>query len=353
MKIAFIIFGLADTRSGGFLYDKYLINRLIKRGHTVQIFSQKEGGFLTQLMGNSRTLCTEILNYYPDLIIEDELNHTSLFLINKKIKSKLEVPLLSIVHHLQSEEKINKIFKYVVKKIEFSFLLNLDGYIFNSSNTLNTVNRLLKKTVESYEIIYPGKNNLPLLKRDPYKNGIVNLIFVGNIIPRKNIHLVLKVLNKFSEMSWQFNICGSDHYNPGYVRYLKTLAAGIEGDNQIIFNGRVPDELLSYMLSKADILIAPSEWEGFGISYIEAMRAGVIPIASNNGGAEEIIEDGIDGFLVSISSDKNLEDALLDLFSKPELVYKMAQEATLKAAEFPDWEETMDKAVEFLESLVS
>lgn len=84
MKIAFILFGFADTRSGGFLYDKYLIDRLIKRGHEVKIFSQKEGGFITQLMGNSISLLAGILKYNPDLIIEDELNHTSLFLINKK-----------------------------------------------------------------------------------------------------------------------------------------------------------------------------------------------------------------------------------------------------------------------------
>lgn len=229
----------------------------------------------------------------------------------------------------------------------------MDAYICNSLNTLNSVNKLLKRTVEPYAIIYPGKNNLPLVKRDSCKKGILNLIYVGNIIPRKNIHMVLRVLNRFSGMSWKFNICGSDHYNPGYGKYLKSLAAVIKGDNKIIFNGRVPDELLCDMLSKADILIAPSEWEGFGISYIEAMRAGVIPIASNNGGAVEIIEDGIDGYLVSTSTDNNLEEVLSNLFSKPELVHKMAVEAMIKAAEFPDWEETMDKAVEFLESLVS
>lgn len=353
MKIAFILYGLADTRSGGFLYDRYLIDRLKKRGHEVEIFSQKEGGFLTLLMGNSRSLFTEIVKFNPDLIIEDELNHTSLFLVNKKIKFKIKVPILAIVHHLKSEEKINILLKSIIKRIEYSFLTNCDAIIFNSLNTLNSVNKLLKKPVESYIIVYPGKDNLPLLKRDKNKKGILKLIFVGNIIPRKNLHMILRVLNKLSEKSWQFNICGSDHYDPGYVTYLKTLATRIKGKNQIIFKGRVSDKILSDMLSKADILIAPSKWEGFGISYIEAMRAGVIPIASKNGGAVEIIENGKDGFLVSTLNDKNLEEVLSNLFSKPELVHKIALEATLKAASFPTWDKTMDKAIEFLESSVS
>jgi len=353
MRIAFILYGVADNRSGGFLYDKFLIQKLQKRGHNVELFSQKEGNYFTLLMGNSKKLLRNLFLYNPDLIIEDELNHMSLFLINKKIKLKVNAPILSIVHHLKSEENINKILRYFSRGIEHSFLAGCDAFIFNSINTLNSVNKLLKNTGKSYKIIYPGKDNLQLLQRELTDDGIVRLIFVGNIIPRKNLDMVLRVLCEFTGLPWRFNICGADHYDSKYLKELHKLAAKFEGKNKIIFNGRVSDKTLTKLLSESDILIAPSKWEGFGISYLEAMRSGVIPIASINGGAVEIIENDRDGFLISTENDSDLENILKKLLNNHEIIKKMIPELTRKADKFSTWDQTMDKAVEFIESVIA
>lgn len=351
MRIAFILYGVADNRSGGFLYDKFLIKRLRKKGHRVEVFSQREGHFFTLLLGNSKKMLRNLLSYGPDLIIEDELNHTGLFLINKKIKLKLNVPILTVVHHLRSEEKNNKLLKFILQKIEYSFLSGCDAFIFNSINTLNSVNSLLKTTVKFCVIVYPGKDNVQLLHRERTDDGIVRFIFVGNIIPRKNLDMVLRVLTEFAGLPWLFNICGSDHYDRQYLKELHRLAENFEGKNQIVFNGRVSDTVLSELLSRSDILIAPSEWEGFGISYLEAMRAGVIPIASINGGAVEIIDHGKNGFLISTESDDDLKIILETLLNESEIMGKMYPELARKADDFLTWEQTMDKAVDFIESV--
>ena len=193
MRIAFILYGKADDRSGGFLYDSCLIDQLNRKDHFLKVFSQKEGNVFSLIMQNRLSRFTALIEFDPDLIIEDELNHLSLFLINNKLKIKLNVPILSIVHHLRSDEKINSLVKFITRRIEVLFLKTCDAFIFNSRNTLDRVSTLLKNDFLNYRIIYPGKDNLPLLDREN-KNGPVQFLFAGNIIPRKNLDMVIHVL---------------------------------------------------------------------------------------------------------------------------------------------------------------
>ncbi len=352
MRIAFILYGEPDERSGGFLYDRRLIDSLLMRGHDVKVFSQREGGFITRLFENSNSLFFKVKKYAPALIIEDELNHTSLFLINKRLKSGIRAPIISVVHHLRSEEKMNLLFKIITRKIEKWFLGGCDAYIINSNSTLQTVNKLLKKEIEYYKIIYPGKDNLPHREGSRVYSGRLKLLFAGNLIPRKKLEMVLRVLKKISGKKWQLNICGSEDNDPAYMKILHRLSAEFEEDKQIVYSGRVTNEQLAGFFAEAHILISPSDWEGFGIIYLEALKAGVVPIASNNGGASEIIEDGISGFLVSPGDDGLLERLLRDLIDNPEVLRKMSAALSEKAATFQNWDETMDEAVRFIERIV-
>jgi len=348
MKIGFILYGKADERSGGFLYDSYLIQTLKDAGHSVKIFSQKEGSFFSLLLQNSNSFLNRLLDYEPDLIIEDELNHTSLFLINKIIKSKYDIPIITIVHHLRSEEKISRIQKYIYKKIEHSFLENCNAFIFNSISTLNTVLSLIQKQIINYKIVYPGMDYLPYIKRVKHDDNILRFLFVGNIIPRKNIDLVLRVLYRIPADNWQFTICGADYYNKNYVKRIHNLASQFNNSKNIIFKGRIPNNELADLMSESDILLAPSNFEGFGITYLEALRAGVIPIASHNGGASEIIENNVNGFLINPENEYELKILLKELIEKPEIISKLRISNNSK---FKSWGETMKDALTFIESI--
>jgi glycosyltransferase involved in cell wall biosynthesis len=68
-------------------------------------------------------------------------------------------------------------------------------------------------------------------------------------------------------------------------------------------------ELQAYYHS-ADVLVAPSRWEGFGLTAAEAMRAGLPVIASRVGGLSEIVEDGVTGVLIPPDDKRALVNAL-------------------------------------------
>ena len=303
-------------------------------------------------MQNRLSRFTALIEFDPDLIIEDELNHLSLFLINNKLKIKLNVPILSIVHHLRSDEKINSLVKFITRRIEVLFLKTCDAFIFNSRNTLDRVSTLLKNDFLNYRIIYPGKDNLPLLDREN-KNGPVQFLFAGNIIPRKNLDMVINVLEKLSDMNWQFNICGSEFADASYARKIRKRAQNLERMKKIFFRGRVTNECLSEFMAASDMLLAPSDFEGFGITYLEAMRAGVIPVASTEGGTREIIKNGVNGFLISSNNGQELEELLKMILNNSEIIKKMRPELKKSSDSFDTWEVSMNNAVNFIEELLS
>lgn len=83
---------------------------------------------------------------------------------------------------------------------------------------------------------------------------------------------------------------------------------------------------------RGSILIVPSRYEGFCLSMIEGMSQGLVPIAFPVGVAPEIIENGVNGFLVN--SENEMKESVDKLLSNNELRLNMAREAAKTARKF-------------------
>ncbi|MFP4153649.1 MAG: glycosyltransferase, partial [Alkalispirochaeta sp.] len=140
----------------------------------------------------------------------------------------------------------------------------------------------------------------------------LRIITAGNVIPRKNLHLLIPAVLQSPGMT--LDIYGDDAVDPDYTARLRRLADGasedrmpegrrMEGnagseDRRIRFHGRVPNEALDRGFAEADLFAMPSSYEGFGIVYLEALEAGVPVLATVRGGASEIVTDRDVGVLV-------------------------------------------------------
>ena len=138
MHIGLIIYGSLDTLSGGYLYDRKLVEYLRSQGDTVDVISLPWRSYGAHLGDNFHFRLPENL----DLLIQDELNHPSLVFANRK---KPSYPVVSLVHHLRSSEMRpgwqNALYRFIEKK----YLQSVDGFIFNSKTTRNTVQNLLAR----------------------------------------------------------------------------------------------------------------------------------------------------------------------------------------------------------------
>jgi glycosyltransferase involved in cell wall biosynthesis len=84
----------------------------------------------------------------------------------------------------------------------------------------------------------------------------------------------------------------------------------------ISFTGRVDDRALADLYARASFFVMPSAREGFGLVYLEAMRAGK-PCIAAHGSADEILRHDVDGLVIDGTSREELADAIVRLFSNP------------------------------------
>lgn len=88
------------------------------------------------------------------------------------------------------------------------------------------------------------------------------------------------------------------------------------------------------LLSVSEALVHPSHSEGFGLAILEAMAAGLPVVATRCGGPEEIVEDGVSGFLAPVQSPQGLGDALRRLLADPAAAQAMGRAAAVRARAF-------------------
>ena len=95
---------------------------------------------------------------------------------------------------------------------------------------------------------------------------------------------------------------------------MKTRDLGIQ--SAVTFAGRIGDEALADLYARSRFFVMPSRDEGFGLVYLEAMRAGK-PCLAGAGAAAEIVEHGVTGLIVDSNSRAELLAAVLRLYDEP------------------------------------
>lgn len=151
MKIGFVIYGSLDTVSGGYLYDRKLVEYLRSQGDTVEIISLPWRNYAAHLADNFRFRLPSDL----DILIQDELNHPSLIGANA---GKHSYPVISLVHHLRCSEFRPKWQNDLYRVVEKEYLQSVDGFIFNSKTTHGVVNGLIGKDKPSV-VAYPQRHS--------------------------------------------------------------------------------------------------------------------------------------------------------------------------------------------------
>jgi glycosyltransferase involved in cell wall biosynthesis len=97
---------------------------------------------------------------------------------------------------------------------------------------------------------------------------------------------------------------------------LESRAASLGISHAVTFAGRVGDRELAALYAQCRFLVMPSRDEGFGLVFLEAMRAGKACIGAN-GAAEEIIRHGVTGLIVQPETTHDLATAVFTLFDQP------------------------------------
>ncbi|MBO2611444.1 glycosyltransferase family 4 protein [Shewanella algae] len=137
----------------------------------------------------------------------------------------------------------------------------------------------------------------------------VRLISVARFSAQKDHETLLIALEKLSRITsnWRIDLIGKGPL----LQYTKNRAAELGIDKFVSFLGERSD--VDTLLSKYDIFLLISNWEGFPRSILEAMRTSLPVIASDVGGVSESVKDGINGYLIPRKDADLLAERLKEL----------------------------------------
>ncbi len=356
MRIGLVIYNSLDTVSGGYLYDRQLVRTLREAGDEVEIISLPWSSYERHILHNARPSLVRRLRYGRyDLILQDELNHPSLYLINERLNGRISAPIVSIVHHLRASERHPARQMAGYRRLERRYLRSVDGFVYNSETTRFTAEALSGKS-QPYIVAHPAADHImgALSEREisgrSQANRPLHLIFVGNIIPRKGLHTLLAALALLPSDAWKLSIVGSTSVDDAYVGRVRKQISGSMAP-RITWHGRLADEALWKRMAGADVLVVPSSYEGFGIVYLEGMAFGLPAIATTAGAAREVITDGVNGFLIAPDEVRQLAQRVVLLQTNRQILSRMSVAAMTRFRSSPTWSQTMSAVRRFLQEM--
>ncbi len=148
------------------------------------------------------------------------------------------------------------------------------------------------------------------------KRTSCELIFVGQVIERKGLDLLLEalaaVLPEYSDLS--LAIVGDGPWCDA----LRSRAGSLGIADHVRFEGVIPSTLVPARIAQADLLVLPSRWDGWGMVVNEALMVGVPVLVSDRCGAAELVRHGRNGYLFRGGDVLDLRDRLLEFLGRRE-----------------------------------
>ena len=142
--------------------------------------------------------------------------------------------------------------------------------------------------------------------------GPVRLVCVARFSPQKNQATLIRALSGIQD-DWRLSLVGDGPLEDD----VRRLTAELGLADRVEFLGARDD--VNSILAQSHIFVLPSNWEGFPLTILEAMRAGLPVVASDVGGVGEAVVEGVTGYLVDRRDEEMLRDRLSGLIREPVL----------------------------------
>lgn len=153
------------------------------------------------------------------------------------------------------------------------------------------------------------------------------LLFVGRLAKEKNVEFLIDVHRDLvkKNKSMKLIIVGD---GPGRDDY-EQLARKYKTIDQVIFTGKVPWEEVPNFYQLANLFVTASTSETQGLTVVEAMAAGIVPICVDDSAFRTVVVNALNGMM--FKNKRECKNAIESLYKKADECYKMAQQARITA----------------------
>lgn len=200
---------------------------------------------------------------------------------------------------------------------------------------------------ERVVVAHPGCDDVPIAVRAGAGSAILCL---GVVAPHKGQDVLVEALAAVAdEGDWTCTIAGSLDAEPAFAHRVERLARERGVGDRVRLPGVLKGRALDDAYAAADLVVAPSRVESYGMVVADALRRGIPVVASEVGGIPEAIARGRGAILVPPGDRAALERALGRWMADPGLRARLADGARSDRARLPTWSNTAARVSAALE----
>jgi glycosyltransferase involved in cell wall biosynthesis len=357
MRIGLFIYGQLDTLTGGYLYDRFLVEALRGRGHQVEVISLALKPYALRLLDNfPRDRAALVRGRKWDLLLQDALCHPSLAGLNHRLPARRRSSIVAIVHQVLCRQPRRRLLNFAYGWVERHYLRTVDALLFTSRFSRDAARALIGRN-RPMQVAHPGGDRLgriasgQSIHERSHRAGSLELLFVGNLSPIKGLDLLLEGVGRLPPSMWRLTVAGSLTADPKYAGRIQHWVCARGLGSQVRFLGAVDGERLRALYAAAHVFVMPFAHEGFGIAALEAMAFGLPVIGSAAGGVPEFVRHAENGFLVAAHDQEAVRRHLDVLHHDRGRLTAMGQAALQTFSAQPTWGQSMRRGCEFLEQV--
>ena len=258
-------------------------------------------------------------------------------------------PVLALVHHpLALEAGLSSEQADALRRSERAALSAVQGVIVTSAATARLVAAEYGVPAERITIAKPGSDPAPLAAGS--RDGVVRLLSVGAVVPRKGFDVLIAALATLGDQPWQLTIAGDRTRDLNATARLDADIAGHALENRVAVLGTVSPQHLATLYAEADVFALASHFEGYGMAYAEAIAHG-LPVIGTTGGAIPDTVPSDASLLIPPGDMPALAKALRRVIGDSDLRQRLADGARAAAPQFPTWRQSAEIFAERLEML--
>ncbi|MGB9883292.1 MAG: glycosyltransferase [Microgenomates group bacterium] len=264
-------------------------------------------------------------------------------------------------------EKLKPYYRFHVRiAIEQKIYNNVDAILVICETTRIQLLHYYLVDFEKINVIYPGVDTeIFNPKKNNYDNKLKlknnSILTMSRLVPAKGIDRLIDALNIIkNKIDFHLYIGGNiDEKNLNsleeinYRKYLLSIINKYKLENKISFIGQLNHKIVAAYYRKTDIFVNPARYEPFGLTTMEAMACGTVPLISHVAGSKEIIIDGLNGFIINSHDRKLLGNQILKLLSDKKLLKKISENAAFTIKEHYSWEKISEKVIKLYLSLIN
>lgn len=342
----FVVPGNIKSRTGGYIYDRCMVDGLRARDWSVDVqglddtFPRPTASAIAHADQVFASLTPGIV------VVVDSLAVGAIPKILERHRSRLRI--VALMHlPLAAEAGIGD-----ETAAEFAIA---ERRALRAASLVIVTGRATLPLISSYDVpsrrivvVEPGTQPAPLARGS--RSPTLELLSVGTLNPGKGHEGLLRALSDVPSRDWHLTCAGSLTRHPPTVERIRAIVRERQLGDHVSLAGELDAEQLEAHYARTDVFVLATLQETYGMAVAEALAHG-LPVVSTSTGAIPVLVGTDAGLIVAPGDVHGLARALSQVISDGDLRARLAAGARRVRLSLPGWDQAVDNFASALESI--